>query len=141
MESKTIYLLMADIILLIHLLFVLFLVFGLILIFIGKLRSWSWIRNPWFRWIHLGSMGVVVLQSWLSVICPLTIWEMALRDKADDTVYAGTFVSYWLEKILYYQAPEWVFIIIYTVFGVLVLSSWFWIRPRPLGIFKHHHQK
>ncbi len=136
MGSKTVYLLMADIILLVHLLFVVFLVFGLVFIFIGKLFSWPWVRNPWFRWIHLVSMGIVVLQSWLSVICPLTIWEMSLRGKAGDSVYAGSFVSYWLDRLLYYQAPEWVFILIYTLFGSLVVFSWFWIRPRPFRNLK-----
>jgi hypothetical protein len=80
---------------------------------------------------HLIAIGVVVLQSWLGIICPLTTWEMALREKAGDAVYAGTFVSHWLETILYYSAPAWVFVLCYTVFGLLVLASWFWVRPHP----------
>jgi len=132
MESKVIYLFAADVILLTHVLFVIFVVIGLLLIFAGKLRSWSWVLNPWFRWVHLISICIVVLQSWLSIICPLTIWEMALRERAGDTIYVGSFISYWLESILYYRAPEWLFVLCYTVFGLLVLVSWFWIRPRKL---------
>ena len=131
MESRILYLLAADAILFTHVLFVAFVIFGLLLIFAGKLFSWSWVRNPWFRLAHLITIGVVVLQSWLGVICPLTTLEMALREKAGDAVYAGAFISHWLETILYYQASEWVFIICYTVFGSLVLASWFWVRPRP----------
>ena len=124
------YLLAADTVLLLHLLFVVFVVAGLVLILIGRLLSWAWVRNWWFRVVHLAAIGVVVLQSWLGVICPLTKLEMALRERAGDTTYAGGFVSHWLETILYYRAPAWVFAVVYTAFGALVLLSWFWVPPR-----------
>ena len=123
----------ADAILYTNVLFAMFIVGGLLLVFTGKLLSWSWVRNPWFRLLHLISISIIVLQSWLGILCPLTSWEMALRSKAGDTVYAGSFVSHWLGVLLYYQAPEWVFIVCYTVFGILVLASWFWVRPRRFG--------
>ena len=125
-------LLAADIILLLHVLFVAFVIIGLLLIFIGKIRFWPWIRNPWFRLIHLAAVAVVVVQSWLGLICPLTTVEMALRSQANDTVYAGSFISHWLENILYYQFPAWVFVVSYMVFAAIVVASWFWIRPRRL---------
>ena len=130
MEDGALYLLAADAILFIHASFVAFVIFGLVLILIGKLFSWAWVRNPWFRWAHAAAIGVVVLQSWLGTICPLTTWEMALREKAGDAVYSGAFIGHWLESILYYRVPEWIFIVGYTLFGVLVAASWFWIRPR-----------
>lgn len=130
MESSKLYLLAADAILITHVFFVAFVAFGLVLILVGKLRSWAWVRNPWFRRVHLAAIGVVVLQSWLSVICPLTLWEMALRERAGGAVYTGSFISHWLESILYYRVPEWVFIVCYTIFGALVVASWFWVRPR-----------
>ncbi len=124
------YLLAADAVLLLHVLFVVFVVAGLVLILAGRLMSWNWVRNWWFRVTHLAAIGVVVLQSWLGVICPLTKLEMALRDRAGDTTYGGGFVSHWLETILYYRAPAWVFAAVYTAFGALVLLSWFWVPPR-----------
>lgn len=130
MESQTLYSLLADAMLLTHVLFVVFVVLGLILVFVGGFLSWRWVRNPWFRLIHLLGIGVVVLQSWLGVICPLTIWEMELRSKAGGTTYEGSFISYWLSELLYYQAPPWVFMAVYTAFGGLVLCSWFLVRPR-----------
>ena len=117
----------------VHALFAAFTVLGLLLIILGGFLSWSWVRNPWFRWAHLAGIGVVVLQSWLGMICPLTTWEMSLRARAGDAVYAGTFVSHWLEELLYYQAPAWVFVVCYTVFGLLVILSWFVVRPRPFA--------
>ena len=132
MDTSTIFLLAADAILLLHVLFVAFVVIGLLLIFLGKARGWSWVRNPWFRSAHVAAIGVVILQSWLGVICPLTTSEMALRSRAGDAVYSGSFISHWLETILYYQAPAWVFAVCYTAFGAVVVASWFWVRPRPL---------
>jgi hypothetical protein len=125
------YLLAADMLLLIHVLFVAFVILSLVFIFIGKILHWHWVRNPWFRITHLAAIAVVVLQSWLGIICPLTIWEMQLREKAGQAVYSGTFISHWLESLLYYQAPAWVFIVAYTLFGLAVIVSWFWVRPRP----------
>lgn len=131
-EGTTFYLIAADAVLLLHVLFVIFVISGLVLILAGKLRDWSWVRNPWFRVAHLAAIGVVVLQSWFGAICPLTTLEMALRRRAGDAVYSGTFISHWLDSILYYRAPAWVFAVCYTAFGALVVLSWIWVRPRPL---------
>jgi hypothetical protein len=123
------YLVAADAVLLLHVLFVVFVVVGLVLILAGKLMSWDWVRNWWFRVIHLAAIGIVVLQSWLGVICPLTTLEMYLRGRAGDATYTGSFVSHWLESILYYRAPAWVFAVAYTAFAIVVVMSWIWVRP------------
>ena len=123
------YLLAADAVLLLHVLFVVFVVVGLILILVGKVLSWSWVRNWWFRVAHLAAICIVVLQSWLGVICPLTKLEMLLRSKSGDATYTGSFVSHWLEAILYYRAPPWVFAVSYTAFAAIVVLSWVWVRP------------
>jgi hypothetical protein len=130
MESGFLYLLAADLLLFGHVLFVAFVVLGLALILIGKPCDWDWVRNLWFRLAHLAAIGVVVLKSWVGVICPLTPWEMALRERAGDAVYSGSFISHWLESILYFRAPAWVFTVCYTVFAAAVVASWFWVRPR-----------
>jgi hypothetical protein len=132
MESDFLFLLTADALLFGHVLFVAFIVFGLALILIGKPANWSWVRNPWFRILHLAAIGIVVLQSWVGIRCPLTTWEVAFRQRAGEAAYSGSFVSHWLETILYYQAPEWVFTTCYTVFATTVIASWYWVRPRRL---------
>ena len=130
MDDKTLYLITADALLVIHTLFVGFVIFGLILIFIGKWRGWNWVSHFWFRLGHLLAIAIVVLQSWLGIICPLTIWEMNLRTMAGDQTYKGAFIAHWLGQLLYYRAPDWVFVLLYTTFGALVVASWFWVRPR-----------
>jgi glucan phosphoethanolaminetransferase (alkaline phosphatase superfamily) len=129
MESGSQYFLAAELLLFVHVLFVAFVTFGLALILIGKLLAWVWVRNPWFRFAHLAAIGIVVLQSWVGVICPLTTWEMELRQHADEVVYSGSFISHWLESLLYFQAPVWVFTVCYTVFAGIVVACWFWVRP------------
>ena len=131
MESSFLYSLAADLLLFAHVSFVAFVVFGLLLIFSGRLLKWTWVRNPWFRVAHLAAIGIVVLQSWFGVICPLTTWEMALRERAGDIAYSGSFIAHWLQAILYYEAPAWVFTVGYTLFGAVVVASWYWVRPRP----------
>ena len=130
MPAELFYLIVADSILLIHVLFVFFVVFGLLLILAGKIFTWGWVYNFKFRIAHLVAIGVVVLQSWLGAICPLTVWEMNLRARAGDSVYEGSFIAHWMQRLLYYRAEEWVFILLYTLFAVLVVASWYWVRPR-----------
>ena len=139
MNSSTVFLLVADIILLVHVLFVIFVVLGLVLIFIGNALAWSWVRNPWFRLMHLIAIAVVVVQSWLHIMCPLTTIEMELRSLVGDTAYSGSFISHWLEVILYYQAPPWVFVVCYTTFGAIVVTGWFWVRPRRFAKLKNRN--
>ena len=125
---------LADLMLILHTMIAGFIVFGLLLIWLGAWRKWSWVGNPWFRYAHVLAIGVVILQSWLGVVCPLTTWEMALREAAGQATYSGTFVAYWLHKILFYRAPEWLFITLYSVFGILVASAWWVVRPRKFGV-------
>lgn len=129
MDSGFPYLLAADLLLFGHVLFVAFVIFGLALILIGRPLDWTWVRNPWFRFAHLAAIGIVVLQSWVGLICPLTTLEMALRRRADEVVYSGSFISHWLESLLYFQAPAWVFTACYSVFAGIVVASWYWVRP------------
>ena len=129
-ESSSVYLLAADAVLLLHVLFVAFVIGGLALILAGKAWRWLWVRNPWFRLAHLIAITVVVVQSWFGAICPLTTIEMTLRSRAGDSTYPGSFVAHWLESLLYYRAPAWFFAVCYTLFGAAVVASWLWVRPR-----------
>jgi hypothetical protein len=129
-ESTVLYLLAADALLALHVLIVAFIVFGLILIIAGGFAGWRWVTKRWFRYAHLAAIAFVVVQAWLGRICPLTIWEMQLRAKAGDATYTGNFIAHWLEELLYYDLPAWVFVVAYTAFGALVLGAWLLWPPR-----------
>ena len=124
------HLIAADALLILHSSFVLFVVGGLLLIVAGGVRGWSWVRNRWFRLAHLAAIAIVVVQSWFGLVCPLTTWEMALRVRGGQEAYQSTFISHWLGRLLYYHAPDWVFVVAYTAFGAIVLACLWWVRPR-----------
>lgn len=123
------YSLAADTILLIHLAFIVFVVGGQACVVVGYFRDWRWVRSLIFRVCHLLAIGFVVAQAWASKICPLTIWESKLRAAAGQQAYQGTFIKDWIGRLIYYDAPLWVFVVVYSLFGALVLLSWIWVRP------------
>ena len=128
MNDANLYSFLADTILIIHFAFVVFVVFGFVLILIGLLTRWSWIHNKAFRVSHLIAIGVVVLQAWFGKLCPLTVWENELRRRAGQSGYTETFIEHWLHKVLFYPAEPWVFTMIYTCFGTLVALVWYFGR-------------
>ncbi len=77
----------------------LFIAGGLILTWIGAALSWAWIRNPWFRYLHLGAIAFVAAEALLGIACPLTVWEDLLRGGAR----AESFVGRWVRALLYYR--------------------------------------
>ncbi len=122
------YSLLADLTLVVHALFVAFVVLGLILTIVGIARGWRWVRLPVFRYLHLLAIGIVVLQAWFGIECPLTTLEAALRLRAGEAGYEVSFIQDWLYRLLYYRAAPWVFTLVYTLFGAAVLLVW-WIAP------------
>jgi hypothetical protein len=122
--------LLADAILITHVIFAVFIIFGLIFIVMGGICKWSWIHNLWFRLLHLFAIVLVAMESWCGVICPLTDWEMRLREISGQDTYDGGFIAYWLQRLLYYDAPPWVFILCYSLFGLVVIGCWIVFRPR-----------
>lgn len=129
-ESPFIYRALADAVLVAHVGVVLFIVGGLVLIIAGGRLNWPWVRGIRFRVIHLVAIGYVVVTTWFGIDCGLTTLEQWLRLKAGQTTFQGDFIAYWLSKILFYEAPPWAFIAVYTAFGLVVIWSWIAVRPR-----------
>ncbi|MHB0925731.1 MAG: DUF2784 domain-containing protein [Gallionellaceae bacterium] len=123
------HLFFADLILITHALFVAFVVLGLVAVLLGKCRRWGWIRNLWFRLAHLLAIGIVIVESWLGLVCPLTEWENRSREAAGGEAYSSSFIQHWLHEILFYDFDPWVFTVAYTLFGILVLFAWLLVPP------------
>ena len=123
------FLILANLILVTHALFVAFVILGLVVILLGRYWRWGWIRNGWFRLIHLLAIGIVMAESWLGLLCPLTEWENRSREAAGGSAYASSFIQHWLHEILFYDFAPWVFTVAYTVFGILVLIAWLLVPP------------
>lgn len=116
----------ADLLLVLHFAIVVFIVGGLILTWIGGALGWAWVRDPWFRYVHLGAIAFVALEAIIGVACPLTVWEDLLRGGAR----AESFVGRWVRYFLYYRAPEWVFTAIYVAWTAATLVTLRLVPPR-----------
>lgn len=118
---------LADLILVVHFAFVLFVVAGVPAIWIGAACGWRWVRDWRFRIAHLAAICFVALESLGGMACPLTVWEDALRGNQGEP----GFVARWLRHLLFYDFPDWVFTCAYLMFALLVAATWWLVPPRP----------
>jgi Protein of Unknown function (DUF2784) len=119
----------ADAILVVHFGIVLFIVGGLIVVWLGAALGWAWVRNPWFRYLHLAAIGYVAAEALIGVACPLTVWEDLLR----GGVRPESFVGRWVHRALYYEAPEWVFSAAYVAWALATLITLWRVPPQKKG--------
>jgi hypothetical protein len=120
---------LADAMLALHVGVVLFVVGLLPLVLVGGALGWRWVRHRRLRLTHLGLIVFIAVQAWLGQLCPLTVWEQDLRRIAGEGAYSQSFIEHWLSRLLYWEAPWWVFVTAYTAFAVLVALAWWWVRP------------
>jgi Protein of Unknown function (DUF2784) len=118
--------LLADALLAGHFLIAGFIVVGLVLVWLGAALGWEWTRNPWFRYLHLGAIAFVAAEAVAGIACPLTVWEDLLR----GGVRPESFVGRWVQRLLYYQAPEWVFTVAYVLWTAATLLTLWLVPPR-----------
>ncbi len=85
---------LADMVLALHLLFILYVVFGAALL-------WRWPRGVWLH-VPAALWGVFVELS--GAVCPLTPLENRLRQTAGAQGYAGSFVEHYLLPLIYPDA-------------------------------------
>ena len=130
MPASLPYQLLADAVLVLHFAVVLFVVGGLLFIVAGNLLAWRWVNSLWFRVGHIAAIGLVVAESWLGIICPLTAAEAWLRIQAGSTLYRESFIEHWVQRLLFFEAPPWVFGAVYTLFGLLVVAAWWYFPPK-----------
>jgi Protein of Unknown function (DUF2784) len=116
----------ADALLVVHFAIVVFIIGGLVLTWAGALLGWDWVRNPWFRYAHLGAILFVALEALIGVMCPLTLWEDALRGGARP----DSFIGRWVQRLLYYRAPEWVFTTLYVAWAAASVLTLRLVPPR-----------
>jgi len=117
MEQTTIYLLLADLAVVAHALFVLFVVGGGLAV----------LRWPRLAWLHLPAAvwgGVIEITGW---ICPLTHLENHFRRLGGETGYSGSFIAQYLEPIL---CPPGLTLRAQVLMGlgVLGLNAWLYVR-------------
>ena len=120
--------LLADLILVVHFAFVLFIALGLASIWLGAACAWQWVRNLRFRLAHLCAIGFVAAEALAGFACPLTVWEDTLRAAGAS---GSSFIGRWVGRLLYYDFPEAVFTALYVACALAVAASYVLIPPRP----------
>jgi hypothetical protein len=123
------YQLLADTVLVVHFAVVVFVVGGLVVVVMGNWLGWRWVNGWWFRLAHLGAIAFVAVQAWLGELCPLTTLESWLRVRAGASGYTKSFIEHWVQRVIFYEAPFWVFALAYTIFALLVLAAWRYFPP------------
>jgi hypothetical protein len=98
----------ADLLVLIHFAFLLFVVTGGVLV----------LRWPKVAWIHVPAAIWGMLIEFVGWICPLTPLENGLRQRAGEAAYTGGFIAHYVMRVLY---PEGLTRGIQVILGTLVL--------------------
>ena len=115
----------SEIVLLLHFSIFLFMVFSFILIPFGYFQKWEWVKNIYFRSIHLILMGIISIETILGFMCPLTILENFLRaDKKIDNIFSKI-----IHQIMYWDFTNYQFIILYLLSLSYFIFLWFYFRP------------
>ena len=121
---------LADLVMLLHFSYVMFVVVGLALILVGLGLGRSWAKSFALRAGHLAAIAIVVLQAWAGIVCPLTRLENLLRQRGGQAPYPLDFLEFWVHRVMFFSFPPWVFILVYTCFGGVVLLTWVLAPPR-----------
>ncbi len=98
----------ADLLVLIHLAFIIFVIFGGILIF-----KWRWII-----YLHIPAVIWAALIEFKGWICPLTPWENQLRQAGGEAGYTGGFIEHYIIPIIY---PDKLTLETQIIFGIFVI--------------------
>ncbi len=117
---------LAALILAAHLGIIAFNLLGLVVIPLGAWRGWRFVRVPLWRMLHVASLAVVALQAIAGRACFLTIWQDELAGGAPGHT---PLIMRWINSVLFWPLPLWVFGIAYVaVFAFVVLLLW-WVPP------------
>ncbi len=103
------YQLLADALVVVHFLFILFVITGGIFV----------IRRPRLAWVHLPAVVWGATVEFCGWVCPLTPLENFLRQRGGGAAYHGDFIEYYLLPLIY---PENLTAAMQYVFGVVVIA-------------------
>jgi hypothetical protein len=122
------WLVLADAVVIVHAAYVAFVVIGFAAIVAGAIAGARWSRSFALRVAHLAAILLVCVEVAIGVVCPLTSLENALRLRAGGAAYPADFIGYWVDRVIFYDFPTWVFALLYFGFAAMVALSW-WLWP------------
>ena len=122
---------LADVVVVVHFAFVAGVVFGQLLIVIGVLARWQWIRNAWFRCIHLLSILFVAFEYVFGITCPLTNLERYWRRPHGAGLQSEAFMIRLLRGLFFCPVEtEGTLTVAACVFAGLVVLTFILAPPR-----------
>jgi len=83
-------------------------------------------RRRRLKWVHLAAVLYSVAIEVYGWICPLTYLEQWFWRIAGIESYEGSFITYYLEKIIYLHAPQWVLVTLAVILLIVTLALYFW---------------
>ena len=113
-------------ILVLHLAIITFNAIGCIAIPLGARQRWRWVREFWWRLAHLLGLAVVALQALLGRACVLAIWQA----DAAGTAHVQPLIATWIDRMIYWPLPLWVFAVLYVALFAYVVALWIFVQPR-----------
>ena len=123
-----IYRVMADLLMVTHFAWIIFMIWGFVLTIRGFFRP-AFFDRWLFRTVHLGGILVVAALEVWGKYCPLTIWENALRRHYDpSTDYPGSFIVGHIKDLVYPNVDPWL-LTIPTIGLALMTFILFVLRP------------
>jgi hypothetical protein len=111
---------LGPLVLALHLAVIAFNVLGLVAILLGAKLGWSWSRIRWWRALHVMSWVVVAVQAALGRACFLTYWQDGLTGGGDE----DPMIMRWVNGLIYWDLPMWMFTALYLALLALVLVLW-----------------
>jgi hypothetical protein len=120
----------ADGVVALHAAYIGFILVGQFLIFLGLALRWAWVRNLWFRVLHLLAILIVGLEAVCGIDCPLTVWENSLRHLAGQAVAEGSFIGRLLHNAIFYDCEPWILNVGHIAFALLVIVTFLVAPPR-----------
>jgi hypothetical protein len=124
---------LADTIVVVHFAIVTFVIAGEAAVLLGAWRRWRWVGNRWFRGAHLLVILFVASQALFDRLCPLTIWELELRELGGERIEKAGFIARWLHELLFVEAGPTTLTVLYVAFALLVVGSLFLVPVRWRG--------
>jgi hypothetical protein len=117
-----VYQITADIVIVIHFLWIAFVILGF--------PVFLWLNNARWRLIHLAAVIWMILMQVSHSICPLTYLEAWLKSEGHGAeVYSGKFIIETIERVIYVDSVTLQNIMVVTgAYLVLIVLS-FWFRP------------
>ncbi len=115
-----VYRVLADVVMLVHFLWIIFLILGGI---------WG-VRIKWVKVAHIGGLAFAFVINVFGLTCPLTDIEVWLASKGEPSqAYTGSFIAHYLDQIIYLDVPAYVIALLPV--ALCCFNAWVYLRKRP----------